>query len=65
MKYLTWLKRLVLPYEFPDHPLHYDKAAADSAAAEAAAQQAREEAEVMQGLRGVMGDDFVDRMENF
>lgn len=34
MKYPTWLKRLVLPYEFEDHPLYYDKAAVEAEQAE-------------------------------
>ena len=58
MRYPTWLKRILLPYEFPDHPLYFDKAAAK-------AEEARKEAEVMEGFRAVMGDEFVDRLENF
>ena len=55
MKYPTWLKRLLLPFEFEDHPLHYTKP-----------DPGLEDSDnVMNGLRDVMGDKFVDRLEKF
>jgi len=65
MRYPTWLKRILLPYEFPDHPLYFDKAAAEAEKARKEAEEAREKAKVMEGFRHVMGDEFVDRLENF
>ena len=47
-KWLRWL----LPYEDPQHPLHYSP-------------DDKSDEEVMQQLADVMGQDFVDRINNF
>lgn len=51
MKYPAWLKRLLLPFEFEDHPLHY-KAVEEMDDNEAS-------------LRILLGDEFVDRLDEF
>lgn len=52
------LKDLLLPFENPNHPKYFDKAAAE----EAKRQAEKEEAEVEAGFRAVLGDLFGDRV---
>ena len=55
IKFRTWLKRLLLPFEFEDHPLH----------AKEPVHPGDETNEAMDGLRHVLGDEFADRIEKF
>ena len=48
---LQWLKDLVLPFENPSHPLYYNRE--------------EEEKKQDEALRGILGDEFVDRLNNF
>jgi hypothetical protein len=51
MGFRTWLKRRLLPYEFPDHPLYYNRE--------------EEKRKQDEALRAILGDEFVDRLNNF
>lgn len=51
MRYPIWLKRLLLPFEFEDHPLHY--------------KPVEETDDDEASLRTILGDEFVDRLNNF
>lgn len=55
MRYPIWLKRLLLPFEFDTHALHYDHAKA----------QSQSEEDQDEAMRAILGDEFVDRMNNF
>lgn len=52
MHYPIWLKRILLPYEFSDHPL-YSNPDDDEG-----------EDESLEALRDILGDDFVDDLKN-
>jgi hypothetical protein len=55
MRYPTWLKRLLLPFEFEDHPLHAKEPEPEIDDTDGA----------MDGLRHVLGDEFADRIAKF
>ena len=46
-----WYLRVFLPYELPDHPLHYDHAAAEAA-------KEQEEKETEQQFKEIFGIDL-------
>lgn len=61
LHYPTWLKRILLPYEFPDHPLYSDP---NAPAVEVISENAEPDEEE-EGLRHILGDEFVDRLNKF
>jgi hypothetical protein len=58
MGFRAWLKKRLLPFEDPTHPLFFDRKAEEER--EAAKQKEDEES-----LRFILGDEFVDRLNNF